>query len=78
MKIKQEDRLPYEAIMQLKAEGREFCGYLRNPLKAGYAYCALSDKTCRTMFSSHRDCKRCLDYFMTNYKLDLRQDGEKR
>jgi hypothetical protein len=62
-KIERAERLPYEVIQENKVQGRELCGYLRNPMLRGFGTCALDGERCLTMYEDCHNCPRCVQYF---------------
>ena len=67
LKIRQEERLPYETMQELKKQGKELCAYIRNPLKTMEGTCALNGRECDEITRDHRDCTYCVDFYLRNY-----------
>lgn len=65
--MKPQDRLTYERILEYKEKGQELCGYIRNPTKDLTGRCGLNGLKCKAIFTEHRNCTNCLDYFLTHY-----------
>lgn len=66
------EKLTQEIIFQLKAEGRELCGYVRNPVqdtdtKVYCGKCALNGVKCLAIFTEHKQCSNCFNYWIDTY-----------
>lgn len=65
IRIREREKLTYNQMCEYKNNGRELCGYVRQPSAHGevlYGLCSLDHLVCETIFNSHKTCERCPSY----------------